>query len=193
VQKITKAAAETALEKLDLGATNRAFAGYWLSLWQGNELPKFESFRSEPVRELASNLIVFDTVPGNRVTVRSAGRDISTTVRAELDGVDWVMFGPVRGRRLRMRNFEAIADGAIMLVRRRLTMVSGSPIFNQELILPFAPSLDGTHLSAAHVDWRIDDARRLNGIAEIEPLARNHKILSIQSRTRRGIDHTCGY
>jgi hypothetical protein len=186
VQRITKAAAEIALEKLDLSATNRAFAGYWLSLWQGNELPRLEAFNPDLVRELVPNLIAFDAVPGRHVMVRRAGQETCAIVGETLDGTDWVMRARVRNRKLRMRNFDAITDGAILFARRRLTMVSGPPVFNQELVLPFAGDLDGIHPVVAHTDWKIDRTRRLNGIAEIEHLARDHRLLPIQSRKRRG-------
>ena len=185
MQRITKAAAEIALEKLSLSATNRAFAGYWLSLWQGDELPRLERFDCDLVRELVPNLIVFDAVPGRHVIVRRAGRETCAVIGAELDGVDWVMTARVRNRKLRMRNFDTIADGAVLFTRRRLTMVSGPPLFNQELVLPFARDPDGMHPVVAHTDWKMDHARRLNGIAEIEPLAHDHKLLSIRSRKRR--------
>jgi hypothetical protein len=186
VQRIAKAAAETALEKLDLSATNRAFAGYWLSLWQGDDLPRVERFDPGLLRDLVPNLIVFDAVPGKHVMVRKAGRETCAIVGEELDGIDWVMTARVRNRRLRMRNFDTLMDGAILFTRRRLTMLSGPPAFNQELVLPFAGDPHGVHPIVAHTDWKIDRDRRLNGIAEIEPLAHDHRLLSIQSRKRRG-------
>ena len=187
VQTIAKAAAEAALEKLDLSATNRAFAGHWLSRWRGDELPRLEDSDPGMIRELAPNLMVFDALPGQRVTVRRAGRDICTIVGAELTGIDWILWARLRNRKLRLRNFDAIADGAIMFTRRRLTMASGPATFNQELVVPFAVDANGLQPIVAHTDWRIDRSRRANGIAEIESLAHDNRLLSIQSRKRRGM------
>jgi hypothetical protein len=186
VYRIRKAAAEEALEKLRLSPDNRAFAGYWLSLWQGDELPFRQAFNPWHIRELVPNLIEFEAVPQTRVTIRKAGREIVQIAREELDGVDWVMGAPVRERGVRMRSFTKLTDGAISIVRRRLTMASGPPLYNEELSLPFAPH-GGIHPVVAHADWKVDPRLRRSSILEIEIMARNYSVLSICRKSSTAI------
>jgi hypothetical protein len=182
VRKITKAAAEAALEKLKLGSSNRAFAGYWLSLWEGDELPRHERFDHYRIEGLSPNLIEFDVLPESRVMVRKAGRETCEILGEDVNGIDWVLYARIRNRRSRMRNLTAIANGAVNIVRRRLTMVSGPAVFNEELLLPFAPDSDGICPVVAHTDWKIDRALRLTGISEIEPLPRDSRLFAIRGR-----------
>lgn len=182
MRKITKAAAETALEKFKLGSSNRAFAGYWLSLWQGDELPRHESFDPYRIGGLSPNLIQFDVLPERGVTVRKAGRETCEILGLDVNGLDWIMYARIRNRRFRLRNFTAITNGAVNIVRRRLTMVSGPSVYNEELLLPFAPSPDGIYPVVAHTDWKIDHALRLTGISEIEPLPSDSRLLAIRGK-----------
>jgi hypothetical protein len=68
-------------------------------------------------------------------------------------------------------------------VRRRLTMVSGPAMYNEELLLPFAPDADGICPVVAHTDWKIDRVLRLTGISEIEGLPHDSRLLAIRGRT----------
>jgi hypothetical protein len=180
MSKISKVAAERSLEKLKLSDTNREFAGYWLSLWQGDALPRYDAFNPHRIARLVPNLLAFEALPEKSVVVRKAGREICRVAHQELDGADWITAAPLRGRGLRMRAFTRITEGAIMHVRRRMTMVSGPPRFNEELVLPFAPDADGIHPVLAHADWKLEPALKFHGIAEIEYVTRDHTILTIR-------------
>src|SRR6202000_3048223 len=104
MQKITKDAAERAIEKLYLGDKNRAFAGYWLSLWQGDALPRIECFDAAQLRDFAPGLMTFAVVPERHVEVQWAGSDVLLAVGKPLSGTDWIKAVPVRNQALRMRN-----------------------------------------------------------------------------------------
>lgn len=169
--KITKAAAEHAIERFALGEANRLLAGHWLSLWQGDDLPRYEHFNLAKLRDLVPNILLFDVLPEKRVTVRKAGNDISRILHGDLDGRDWVESAQLRYRNIFMRNFSAIARGAAMKGCRRLSMANASAIYNEELALPFATRADGTCMVIGHVDWKMDYHRRFTAITGIPPLA----------------------
>jgi hypothetical protein len=105
VLKITKAAAEDAIERFSLGAENRLLAGHWLSLWQGDELPQYEQFGFAGFGAFIPNTFLFDVLPQRRVTVRKAGSDVCTILHENLEGADWVTRSPLRYRNMLVRNF----------------------------------------------------------------------------------------
>ncbi|HEY4943999.1 MAG TPA: PAS domain-containing protein [Rhizomicrobium sp.] len=181
MRRITKAAAEDVIEKLSLGAANRELAGYWLSLWQGNDPPQYERFDSARLSALVPNMMLFEVLPENHVTVRKAGIDLCRILREDLDGTDWVRPAPVRCHGVRMRNFSAVARGAAMIGRRRIAMAVGSTRYNEELVLPFAPRSDGTCPVIGHADWKMDYHLRFTAITDIENLAHD-SILQFRKR-----------
>ena len=172
---MTKAAAEDVMERFSLGAANRLMAGRWLSLWQGNDLPQYEQFNFTGLSELVPNIMLFDVLPEAQVTIRKAGIDVCRILREDLDGTDWVKRAPLRNRRLYMRNFSAVARGAAIVGRRRISMAFGGPRFNEELMLPFARRADGTCPVIGHVDWKMDRLK-FGAITKMEITA-NDKIL----------------
>ncbi|HEY4941236.1 MAG TPA: PAS domain-containing protein [Rhizomicrobium sp.] len=168
---ITKAAAEDVIERFSLGAANRLLAGYWLSLWQGDDPPRYERFNSAGLSDLVPNLMLFDVLPERHVTIRKAGIDLCRILNEDLDGTDWVKRAPMRSHRLYMRNFSTVARGAAIIGRRRISMASGGPRFNEELVLPFAPRADGTCPVIGHVDWKMDYRLRFRAIIAMENIA----------------------
>lgn len=179
---MTKAAAEDAVERLNLGAANRLLAGYWLSLWQGNALPRREQFDPSLVKPLLPNLMLFDVVPENKVTVQLAGSDVKRITGQDFNGVDWVGWVPVRYRGMRMRNLTAVARGAVMTCHRRMQMTVGNDRFNEELVLPFAINDDGLCPVVAHPDWRLDPVTTVGVPVIIEHCARDHKVVTFANK-----------
>jgi hypothetical protein len=181
VQKITKDAAEHAVEKLCLGEKNRAFAGYWLSLWQGDALPEQARFDLGQIKALAPGAMIFEVLPARRVTVGYAGADVCRAVGEQLTGIDWVARSVVRNRGVRMRNLSAVATGSLMICRRTFRMPSGRLCANEELVVPFAAKADGTHQAIALTDWKIDGTDGLASITEIADAA-HYNILALRRR-----------
>jgi hypothetical protein len=181
VLKITKAAAEDAIERFSLGAANRLLAGHWLSLWQGDDLPHYEQFNLAGFGPFIPNMLLFDVLPERRVTVRKAGSDVCTVLHRNLEGVDWVTLASLRYRNMFMRNFAAVAGGAAMRGRRILTMTDGSSRIDEELVLPFAPRADGICPVLGYVDWKMDRHLTLTSISEIPNVA-GDKILPFRKK-----------
>jgi hypothetical protein len=171
MRRVMKATAEDAIERFSLGAANRLLAGYWLSLWQGDELPEYERFKFVGLSELIPNMMLFDVLPEHRVMVRKAGTDVCRILNEDLDGTDWVRPAPMRNHRLRMRHFSAVARGAAIIGRRRMSMAFGGHRFNEELLLPFASRADGTCPVIGHADWKIEYRLRFTAITGMDNLA----------------------
>ena len=74
-----KSIAEGAIATLGLKDTNNSFANYWLSLWEGDELPERSKFSPSKIKPLLPFLLVFDVVPDESVTVRLAGTASDTS------------------------------------------------------------------------------------------------------------------
>jgi hypothetical protein len=182
--RMRKAAAEIAIERMNLGHANQILSGYWLSLWQGDSLPRREQFDPMQVKSLLANLMVFDVVPDNAVTVRSAGSDLKLITGDDLNGRDWVARAPLRLQNMRMRNLTAVTQGAILWARRRIYFAGGVTHYNEELVLPFAPNADGQCSILAYPDWKLDAfnwrGERLNS----ERCARYHRIFPLSARIR---------
>ena len=157
LQKITKDTAESAIEKLSLGEKNTAFVGYWLSLWRGDELPRFETFDMARLPALAPMMVLFDVVPERSVIVRSAGSEVCRAVGRQLAGLDWIAYAAARNQKLRMQNMSEVANGSVLLARRPFSLATGTPRANEELVLPFAPNADGVTPVVACTDWKIDE------------------------------------
>lgn len=181
MQKTTKDAAEQAIETLSLGEKNRAFVGYWLSLWQGDALPERERFDLMQLKALAPGMMMFDVLPQNRVAVAQAGIDVCRAVGEPLDGIDWVARSVIRNRGVRMRNFSGVAEGSLLVCRRTFRLTTGRLCANEELILPFATRPDGTTPVMAYTDWKIDISA-IRSIAEISQAAPHHKVLPLRRR-----------
>jgi PAS domain-containing protein len=171
VQKITKDAAECAIEKLSLGDKNRAFVGYWLSLWQGDALPRLERFDIARLPAQAPGMVVFDVIPERRVLIRSAGSDICRAVGLPLDGIDWVAYAPLRNQKLRMQNLSEVANGSLLLARRPFLHSKIGRRVNEELVLPFAPDANGVSPAIACIDWKLDEPDWFKSVTDISGVA----------------------
>jgi hypothetical protein len=182
VQNITKDAAERAIEKLSLSDKNRAFAGYWLSLWQGNELPRPERFDLARLPTLTPGVMVFDVLPDRSITVRSAGIDICRAVGQRLNGIDWITHAAVRNRGLRIRNFTGVAEGSVLIGRRPFLLAGGSLRINEELALPLAADADGASTVIAYTDWKTDEPDWFKNITDISRIAQYNQMLSLRPR-----------
>jgi hypothetical protein len=181
-----KSDAEDAIERMNLGAANRLLAGYWLSLWDGDALPRRERFDPARVSSLMSSLLLFDVVPDNEVTVRMAGSDVERLSGRDFNGCDWVAAAPTRLRGMRVRNLTAVARGAVLSARRRMRMSIGSDRFNEELVLPFAANDDGLCPVVAYADWQLDPATTRGVPLVIEHCAREHRLIAFGDKKKVG-------
>jgi hypothetical protein len=174
---MSKSAAEDAVERLSPGEANRLLAGYWLSLWQGDELPRVEAFDMAVVKPLLPHLLMVDVVPENSASIRVAGPGIEAVTGANLNGINWIAWAPTRLRNMRMRNLTAVARGGIMVCRRKMTMTIGKDHHNEELVLPFAINGDGMCTVMVYADWRMDAATTPGVPVTFEASAREHKVI----------------
>ncbi len=177
---LNKSAAADAIAKLRLDARNRALAEHWLSLWAHDGLPARSCFNPSKLKTHLPNLLMFDVVPDERVTVRLAGTGYRSVLGMELTGRDWIAMAPEKHRRLRLRNMSTVARGAVLVARRRMAMVAGGDHENEELVLPFAPDDSGVHPVVAHADWKLDHLSKVTSIAWIDDASRDFELVPLK-------------
>jgi hypothetical protein len=175
-----KEVAEKAIESLNLEASNREFADYWLSLWQEDGLPARASFSPARMKAFLPSILIYDVVPERSVTVRLAGTGYDLILGPSLAGSDWVALAPENYRATRLRLFSTIARGAILMAHRHLAMLSGDNIVVQEILLPFAGQPDGVHSVLARVNWRQDQLRRIKTIAQVTGETLDQTLVSLR-------------
>jgi hypothetical protein len=176
---LNKTAAENAIAELGLSAANKSLANYWLSLWRGDALPERSQFRPNKIRALLPNLLMFDVVPDKSVTVRLAGTGLRYILGEDITGRNWLELTRVHHRPTRLRNLSAVARGAVMSARRRVTMVAGDDHINEEIVLPFARDEDGQSQVVAHAVWGLDRGTLATDIRNIEDDTSNFRLVPI--------------
>lgn len=150
-----QSSARETIASLGLAPANRAFAEYWLSLWQDHALPRRGTINPAQLKALLPNLLILDVVPDRSVTVRLAGTTFNAVLGLELTGQDWVALAPPEYRAERLRIFSDIALGAIGRGMRRVEMDSAEDTVCEELLLPFAVEDTGEICPVmCHLDWR---------------------------------------
>ena len=135
-------------------ANCRTVADYWFSLWEDDVWPARESFRPAKLGQLLRNVILLDIVPGQSAHVRLAGTGITNVLGVDLTGVDWLATVTNERRRQRLNELSRIAQGAISLSTRTVTLAHGPQQAVREILLPFRPPADGGPTQVLYfLDW----------------------------------------
>ena len=153
----SKREAERALAELDMTAANRALCDHWLSLWPGDALPPRAAIAPARLKPYLPNIMLMDTVPDRSVTIRLAGTRIVSSLKTELTGQDWVALAPKSYRAKRLRNYSAVARGAVVVGHRRVPLTFEQYNVCEEILLPFAEEAGGNCPVLAHVSGTSPD------------------------------------
>lgn len=154
--RIDGAAVCRILADLDLAPSNRQLADYWLSLCDEGRIPSRTMIKPSALRSLLPNLILFDVVPDQSVTVRLAGTTFGAVLGVDLTGRDWVAMAPENYRARRLSIFSDIATGAIGHGIRFVELDYPRDYSCEEFMLPFrAEAGTGTCAVVCHVDWNL--------------------------------------
>jgi len=171
IRRFDRQIAERVLASWSLAVGNRRLADYWLSLWEGDELPQRRRFAPAAVRDLLAGIMIQEVKPGVRMTVRLCGTAINQAFGRDLTGCDLIALSPPAVRAERLARNSRIAEGAIGLATRRGETRMGRPVASQEIHLPFADiTEDGARLILLHSSWRPKSAEP--GVAEVEDVLR---------------------
>lgn len=142
---------------------------YWLSLWEGDELPWRRRFEPVRVRDLLPGVLIMEVKPLERVIVRLSGAAINAAFGFDLTGRDLLALTPESQRETRLaRNSEIAAGDIVALVRRNGSYADGAAWESEELQLPFRDiTADGGRLILLHTTLRpmsrvIDPARGID-------------------------------
>ena len=136
-------AIEAKIAAAGLSANCRTVADYWLSLWDGDAWPARDSFRPAKLGPLLRNIILLDIVPGRSAQVRLAGTGITNVLGMELTGMDWLATVTGERRQQRLAELSRIAQGAISVTTRTVTLAHGPQQTVPEILLPFRAPADG--------------------------------------------------
>ena len=150
--------AQEILEDLPLAPENRRLADYWLSLWQGDALPRRSQFSPSAVRDLLPGIMIHEVQPGLRVSIRLCGTAINQAFGRDLTGCDLIAISPDETRAVRLARHSEIAQGAIGFGLRRGLSRLGVEAVSEELHLPFGDiTPDGARMILFHSNWRARD------------------------------------
>jgi hypothetical protein len=149
--------ARAAFEKLALSPSNEKLARYWLSLWDGDALPKRAQLSPARVKDLLPGIGIFEVRPGESSRCRLSGTAIQHALGREIAGLDWRQYTAKEHWQSRLARNSQIADGGVGVGLRR-GQPDGGAGATQELQLPFADETeDGARLILFHLDWRPED------------------------------------
>jgi hypothetical protein len=153
--KYSYARAVSALEATPLGRLNRAFANYWLSLWDGDDLPLRAAFNPTRVRDLLPGIVILAVRPGESVHCRLAGSAIQMGLGIDITGKDWLAMTPDDQKSTRLARLGQLLDGAASRNLREGFTTSGTPVCAEEVQFPFGDvAEDGSRMLISHVAWR---------------------------------------
>jgi len=162
-----KADVEGLVSQLDLEKSNRALADYWLSLWDGDELPLRAKFNPAKMKPFLSSMLIFDVVPDERVMVRLAGTGFRYILDTDPTGTDWIAAAPESHRAKRLGLFSAVARGAIVVAHRRIAMLVGDDYTSEEVLLPFAKEPNGSVPVMVHVNFKPQQIAKIKSVAQV--------------------------
>jgi hypothetical protein len=167
--RFDKAQARQLISSLSLRPANAAIAELWLSLWDGDALPKKSAVTPAQLKKFLPNLLLFDVVPETSVTVRLAGTFFTRILGMELTGLDWIEAAPADYRAERLSSFTEIALGALYRGSRDVEMTFGPNVKCQEILLPLAPDSEGAAYTVlCHIDCpRTDRTNRVKPHARV--------------------------
>jgi hypothetical protein len=177
-----KTVVEDIVAGLGLEAANRAFADYWLSLWEGDALPRRAAFSPARMKPFLPSILIFDVVPDEGVTVKLAGTGYRYVLQTDPTGKDWLEAAPESHRATRLRAFSAVARGAILVAHRRVAMLGGGEHVSEEILLPFAEEQGGHIPVLAHVNFRPDQFSRIKSVAQVTGDALDVKLVPLNGR-----------
>ena len=153
-------AASQALGAAGFNDANYRLAQYWLSLWQGNSLPKRAHFDPRRVPDLLSTICIFDVIPERQVTCRLAGSAIRRALGIELTNRDWLAPLDESQRAIRLQRFSTLAYGAAARSLRHAIDQDGREQIVEKILLPFGDiSSNGTRHVITHSNWRSSSVR----------------------------------
>lgn len=174
-------AASQALGAAGFNDANYRLAHYWLSLWQGNALPKRAQFNPRRVPDLLSTICIFDVIPDEKVTCRLAGSGVRMALGVELTNRDWLAMVNESQRAIRLQRFSNLAYGSAARALRRAIDQDGREQIVEEVLLPFGDiCANGTRHVITHSDWR--SSRMLLGPSELfgaEQIALDYREISL--------------
>lgn len=122
-----------------LSPRSKRIADYWLSLWDGDDLPPRQAISPAAIKDLLPALIFFEVVPAHSVRVRMAGTDFGQLLKFELTGRDWLAVTPQHDRAERLAVFSAVAEGAIAVNRWTFPHYWLGETVCEKLLLPLKP------------------------------------------------------
>ena len=144
-----------AFERLGLTGANRRLAVYWLSLWDGDQMPTRAQFQPGAVRDLLPGIGIFAVNPGVSTHCRLAGTELTRAIGRDLTGLSWQAYTPPDEWKLRLDRNSEIAKGSVGIGIRFTQDRNGETERAIELQLPFADvAEDGTRQILFHLDWR---------------------------------------
>jgi hypothetical protein len=153
-----------AFTQLPLSAANAKLAQYWLSLWNGDQLPLRSQLSPARMKDMLPGIGIFEVRAGVSSRCRLAGTAIQHALGREIAGMDWRSYTRPDQHAERLTRNSAIANGAVGVGTRR-----GESGVTQELQLPFADETeDGARLILFHLDWRPEST--LSGLPSIAPV-----------------------
>jgi hypothetical protein len=153
--KYSYARAVSALEATPLGRLNRAFANYWLSLWDGDDLPLRAAFNPARARDLLPGIVILAVRPGESVHCRLAGSAIHMGLGVDITGKDWLAMTPDDQKSTRLARLGQLVEGAASRNLREGFTASGTPVCAEEVQFPFGDiAEDGARMLISHVAWR---------------------------------------
>ena len=130
-------------------------AQYWLSLWQGDELPRRADFRPREVVDLLPNISILDVVPDKSVYCRLMGSFIVEGAGRDFTGCDWIAVTKPEERPERLKRFSDVARGAIGRGIRCARRASGEEQLCEEIMLPFRDvGANGARQVLTYIGWR---------------------------------------
>ena len=187
-------ATKAVVEQAGLAPRSQEMFVLWLSLWEGNELPKFGNFRQEDVRQLAPNILVFSVVPEKSVSIQFAGSNFAKADDGWRLGTDWLTTAPPKAREARLRRFTASARGAIIRGIPEAILKSEHAYFYEAVHFPFRPNEDGTTPVLVYIDWNppnnenmpvpANERANLPIVTEIFPIPRTANAVHPQSSSK---------
>ncbi len=150
-----RATAQAAFARLSLSAKNRALANYWLSLWEGDGLPRRKAFLPGKVSAVVGGICMFEVRPHESVFCRTAGIAIRSALGFNIANTDWLALTDPYQRASRLRGFTDVALGQAGQTRRRVSDPSGRQLAIDGLMLPFRDvEQGGLRHVLTHDDWR---------------------------------------
>jgi hypothetical protein len=147
-------AAEHRLRAFPLSPQNRRLIDYWLSLWDGDELPHRDRFRPNALRELLPGLAVFEIGDRPEILCRLAGSSIVVGLGIDPTGKDILALTPEPMRATRLERFRLIAQGAVGHAFNQIDTRTSQQIDVEAVMVPFRTDSLARQL-VGHTTWRV--------------------------------------